>query len=181
VEPCSRILANVAPPRMEFLEQLAREWYEYRGYFVRRDLWVGLEADGSYECQLDVVAYHPLRHHLVHLEPSLDLLPTAEKEQHFQLKFDAGKKYLHRMFGHAAGLHVEQAALVLASDDEHPHTIGGGRVLLLSELLADIVSQFAQVDPRSALVPEQWPLIRTLQFAAAYRTQLWSAATETRA
>jgi hypothetical protein len=166
---------------MEYLEQLAREWYEYLGYFVRRDLWVGLEADGSYECQLDVVAYHPLRHHLVHLEPSLDLLPSAEKERHFQLKFDAGKKYLHRMFGHASGLHVEQIALVLASDHEHPHTIGGGRVLLLSELFAGIVEHLARIDPTSALVPEQWPLIRTLQFAAAYRARLWSVAAEARA
>jgi len=163
---------------MEYLEQLAREWYEYLGYFVRRDLWVGLESDGSYECELDVVAYHPLRRHLVHLEPSLDLLPAAEKERHFQLKFDAGKKYLHRMFGPPAGLHVERLALVLASDDEHPGTIGGGRVLLLSELLADIVGHLAQIDPTSALVPEQWPLIRTLHFAAAYRARLWSAATE---
>lgn len=159
---------------VEYLEQLAREWYEYLGYFVRCNLWVGLEADGSYECELDVVAYHPLRHHLVHLEPSLDLLPTAERERHFQLKFDAGKKYLHRMFGHVASLHLEQAALVLASGQEHPHTIGGGRVLLLSELLADIVGHLEQIDPKGALVPEQWPLIRTLQFTAAYRARLWS-------
>ena len=158
---------------MDYLEQLAREWYEYLGYFVRRDLWVGLEANGSYECQLDLVAYHPLHRHLVHLEPSLDLLPASEKERHFQLKFDAGKKYLHRMFGHPAGLHVEQIALVLGTDHDHPHTIGGGRVLLLSELLAGIINRLVEIDPTSALVPEQWPIIRTLQFAAAYRARLW--------
>jgi len=41
-------------------------------YFVHRDLWVGLASDGSYECELDVVAFHPTRRHLVHIEPSLE-------------------------------------------------------------------------------------------------------------
>ena len=40
----------------------------------RVDLWVGAESDGSYECQLDVVAFHPIRRHLVYIEPTLDLL-----------------------------------------------------------------------------------------------------------
>lgn len=32
---------------MEYLEQLVREWYEHQGYFVREDIWVGLEAAQS--------------------------------------------------------------------------------------------------------------------------------------
>ena len=152
---------------MEHLEQLAREWYEYQGYFVRQDLWVGLESDGSYECELDVVAFHPLHRHVVQIEPSFDLLPADEKERHFRTKFDAGKKYLHRMFGSAAGLHVEQVELIAsAGHAEHP-TMGGGRVLLVSELLSQILRRLAELDPTSAPVPEQWPLIRTLQWAVA--------------
>ena len=154
---------------MEYLEQLAREWYEYQGYFVRRDLWVGLQTDGSYKCELDVVAFHPLRRHLVQIEPSLDLLPLHEKEQHFELKFGAGRKYLHRLFGPTSGLHIEQIALVLSSGPAHRHTIAGGRVVLLGEFVSEMLRQLAAVDVASALVPDQWPLIRTLQFAAAYR------------
>ena len=48
---------------MECLAQLVTEWYEHQGYFVRNGLWVGLESDGSYERMLDVVAFHPIRHH----------------------------------------------------------------------------------------------------------------------
>lgn len=152
---------------MEHLEQLAREWYEYQGYFVRQDLWVGLESDGSYECELDVVAFHPLHHHVVQIEPSFDLLPTDEKERHFRTKFDAGKKYLHRMFGSASGLHVEQMALIASVAQGERRTIGGGRVLLVSEFLSQILRRLAELDPSSAPVPEQWPLIRTLQWAVA--------------
>jgi hypothetical protein len=151
---------------VEFLEQLAREWYEYQGYFVRQDLWVGLESDGSYECELDVVAFHPVHRHVVQIEPSFDLLPDEQRARHFRIKFDAGKKYLHRMFGPAAGLRVEQIALIASLEHADHGTIGGGRVLLLGELLAQILGRFADLDPMSAPVPDQWPLIRTLQLAS---------------
>lgn len=152
---------------MEHLQQLTREWYEYQGYFVRQYLWVGLQSDASYECELDVVAYHPRQHHVVQIEPSFDLLPAEEKERHFRTKFDAGKKYLHRMFGLAAGLHVEQVALIASADHADRRMIGGGRVLLVSELLSQILNLLSDLSPSSAPIPEQWPLIRTLQWAAA--------------
>jgi hypothetical protein len=157
---------------MEYLEQLAREWYEYQGYFVRRDLWVGLESDGSYECELCVVAFHPTRRHVVHIEPSFDLLSWQEREQHFQTKFDAGKKYLHRIFGTEPRLHIEHIALIVSSDRPRAHTIGGGKILLLSDLLAEILQHLSGLDIASALVAAQWSLIRTLQLVAAHRERL---------
>jgi hypothetical protein len=151
---------------MEYLEQLAREWYEYQGYFVRTDLWVGFQPDGSYECELDVVAFHPLRRHIVHIEPSFDLLTTEEHEQHFRLKFEAGRKYLHRLFGVGPGHELEQVALIESSDQRHLATIAGGRVILLPDFLTQILAALAPLDPASSLVPEQWPLVRTLHFVS---------------
>jgi hypothetical protein len=159
---------------MEYLEQLVREWYEYQGYFVRRDLWVGFEADGSYECELDVVAFHPIRRHAAHIEPCADLTSWHDKEQHFQLKFDAGRKYLHRMFGIEPHLHLEQIALVLSGGEAHQHTIGGGKIVLLPDLLAEILQTLARSSMSTAIVPEQWPLVRTLQLVADYRDRLAS-------
>lgn len=156
---------------MEHLEQLATEWYEYQGYFVRRDLWVGLQPDGSYECELNVVAFHPTRHHVVHIEPMFDYLSWKDEEQHFLAKFDAGKKYLHRIFG-APQARIEQVALILSSDDPHRRTVAGGKILLLPELLAEILEKFRTFSISEAMVPEQWPLLRTLQFVAEYRERL---------
>src|SRR5690554_419807 len=42
---------------MNHLEQLVAEWYEYRGYFVRRNIQVGPRANGGYECELDAVLF----------------------------------------------------------------------------------------------------------------------------
>jgi hypothetical protein len=37
---------------VNFLEQLVAEWYEYQGYFVRCDVYVGKRPTGGYECEL---------------------------------------------------------------------------------------------------------------------------------
>jgi hypothetical protein len=157
---------------MDYLEQLASEWYEYQGYFVRRDLWVGLESDGSVECELDVVGFHPVRHHLVQVEPLMDCLDWKQREQHLRLKFDAGRKYLHRMFGAEPHLVIEQIALIAVVDDPHRRTVAGGKILPLSGFLARILATLATVSVAADLVPEQWPLLRTLQFVAEYRHDL---------
>ena len=156
---------------MDYLQRLATEWYEYQGYFVHRDLWVGFESDGSYECELDVVAFHPLHRHLVHIEPSLDLLDQRNREEHFRVKFEAGKKYLHRLFGTEAQVRLEQVALVSA-DGKLPPTIAGGRIVSVSELLAEMIAALGAFDMSESLVPEQWPILRTLQLVAAYRGRL---------
>ena len=157
---------------MEYLERHVREWYEYQGYFVREDDWVGLEADGSYECDLAVVAFHPTRRHVVHVEPTFDLLSWEEREPHFQMKFDAARKYLHRIFGTEPHLRVEHVALIVSNDRPHAHTIGGGRILLLCDLMAEIVQHLGRLDMAAAVVPDQWALLRTLQFVAVYRKEL---------
>ena len=36
------------------LESLVAEWYEFRGYFVRRNIRVGKRSKGGYECELCV-------------------------------------------------------------------------------------------------------------------------------
>lgn len=153
---------------MEYIEQLATEWYEYQGYFVRHDLWVGLESDGSYECELCIVAFHPTRRHLVHIEPGFDILSWAERERHFRLKFDAGRKYLHRMFAGEPPAEIEQIALILGSVAAH-RTIAGGRLLSVTDFITSILQHMARSDASAAIVPDPWPVIRTLQLVASLR------------
>ncbi len=154
---------------MEYIEQLVLEWYEYQGYFVHRDLWVGLESDGSYECELNVVCYHPQRNHLVHIEPSMDLLDWNEREVHFKTKFDAARKYLHRMFVVEPEPSVEYVAFLAFPGEKSRKFVAGARVLLMSELLAEILTKLKRFNIASYMIPEQWPLLRTLQFVAEFR------------
>ena len=80
------------------LESLVAEWYELRGYFVRRNVQVGRRPKGGYECELDVVAFHPQKRSLVQIEPSLDAHTWTVREERYSKKFAAGSKYIPDLF-----------------------------------------------------------------------------------
>jgi hypothetical protein len=158
-----------------FLEQLAAEWFEYRGYFVRRNVKVGKREKGGYECELDVVAFHPETKHLVHIEPSTDASKWEKREERYKKKFEAGRKYIPAMFpGLLEATSVpEQIALLVLASRKQERFLAGGRVVRVSAFLAEVVQHFKGFSMMSAQVPEGFPLLRTLQFVAEYRTHLF--------
>jgi hypothetical protein len=161
---------------MNYLEQLVAEWYEYQGYFVRRNVLVGRRQNGGWECELDVVAFHPIERHLVHIEPSMDADPWVRREQRYARKFEAGRKYIPQLFsGIAVPEHIEQIALFgLGSKANHPE-LAGGQVWLISDLLERIVAVLKTRRVEKQAVPEQFPLLRTLQFACQHRKTLFGS------
>jgi hypothetical protein len=61
---------------------------------------------------------------------------------------------------------LRQIALIgLGSSTNHP-TLGGGEVLSLGEFLARILTAFRGADLAAQPVPQQYPILRTLQFVA---------------
>jgi hypothetical protein len=123
-----------------FLEQLVAEGCEFRGYFVRRNINVGPRPKGGFESELDVVAFHPGRRHLVHVEPSMDAASWDRREQRLTAKFAAGRKFIPSLFSGFELPEPEQIALlVFASGQQHPQ-IGGGKVLLIQDLMNEICS-----------------------------------------
>lgn len=158
---------------VNFLEQLVAEWYEFQGYFVRRNIKVGPRLKGGYDCELDVVAFHPGKKRLVHIEPSMDADPWPKRVKRYTRKFEAGRKHIPSIF---AGLDVptqiEQIALLGFGSKKSYAELGGGRIQLVPELLAEIIPEVGKGKIASAAVSEQFPLLRTLQFVAQYRKQL---------
>ncbi|MCC7248791.1 MAG: hypothetical protein IT473_09225 [Lysobacter sp.] len=161
---------------MNYLEQLVAEWYEYQGYFVRRNVNVGRRPNGGWECELDVVAFHPGEKHLVHIEPSMDADPWAKREQRYAKKFEAGRKYIPNLFsGIEIPEKIEQIALFgLGSKANHP-VLAGGHVWLISDLLERIVAVLKDRKVERQAVPEQYPLLRTMQFACQHRASLFGS------
>jgi hypothetical protein len=154
---------------MNYLEQIVAEWYEFQGYFVRRNVHVGKRSAGGYECELDVIAFHPEKKHLVHIEPSMDASSWKIREERYQKKFDAGRKYIPALF---AGLevppNVEQIALFEFASKTNHQTLAGGRVMLVSELFAEIANTIRTRKIASAAVAQQYPILRTVQFMCQY-------------
>ena len=158
------------------LEQLLAEWYEYQGYIAKRNIPVGRRSKGGYECELDIVAFHPEKKHLIHLEPSLDADSWAVRERRFSKKFSAGQKYIKALFpGLIVPDEIDQVAvLVFATSINHP-TLGGGKVMTVDQFMEEIFADLKDKRLESAAIPEQWPILRSFQYVNQYRSAVIKA------
>ncbi len=147
-----------------FLEQLVAEWYEYRGYFVRRNVRVGKLPAGGFEGELDVVAFHPDTKQLVHIESSMDAHSWDKREQRFTKKFKAGKKYIRSLFsGIGTSDEIEQIALFGGMSKAGRSGIGGGKVVFASDLIIEILTELKNTSMTSQAIPENFTILRALQ------------------
>lgn len=159
-----------------YLEQLAAEWYEFQGFFVRRNVPVGLGEKGGFEAELSIVAIHPASKRVVHVEPSMDAHSWDVREKRFARKFSAGLRHLADSTGKLCESgDIEQIALIaLGSKINHP-VLGGGTVLTLSDFLVEILRELKERSGEDLSVPQQYPILRTLQFVVENRRGVISA------
>jgi hypothetical protein len=151
------------------LEELVAEWYQLQGYFVRRNIQVGKRLKGEYECELDVVAFHPELQELVHIEPSLDSNKWEQREQRYCKKFAAGRRYIPDLFrGLKLPSEVKQIALFVYGGGINRTFVGGGRVIFIKQFMREVLEKLRTRPVSSSAIPEEYPLLRTLQFAAQY-------------
>lgn len=149
---------------MNHLEQLTAEWYEYSGYFVRRNIRVGKRPNGGYDCELDVIAFNPSTKHLIHIEPSMDAHPWAKREERYEKKFAAGRKHIPNLFrGVEIPAEIEQVAIFGFGGRGPSPTVAGGKVMLVQDLLHEITAKLRTKKIEREAVPEQFPLLRTVQ------------------
>lgn len=154
---------------MNHLEQLVGEWLEFNGYFVRRNVLVAPRPRGGYEGELDVVAFHPGTRHVVHVEPSLDAHSWERRESHFTQKFGLGRFHVPQLL---AGLDtppkIDQVALLVFASRANVSGLGGGRLMLIGDLMHEIGARLRKRRVEKAAVSEQFPLLRTIQFCCQF-------------
>lgn len=158
---------------INYLEQLVAEWYEYQGYFVRRNIHVGKRSKGGYECELDLVAFNPAIRHLVHIEPSMDADSWKKREMRYKKKFESGRKHIPKLFkGFELPDKIEQIALLGFASKKNHKTLAGGRILLISELLVEVIKAIKDRPIPSNAIFEDKPILRTLQFVCEYNSSI---------
>lgn len=149
---------------MNYLEQLAAEWYEYSGYFVRTNVRARKRKKGGWDKELDVLAFKPDICELVHIETSGSAESVSEHIDSFNKKFDFGLDEYEKIIGTKIN-HLEQVAvsgwsrttkLKLTLKNEV-------KVFLIPEFLNMIIVGLHSHDFISAAIPENFPLLRTIQ------------------
>jgi hypothetical protein len=159
-----------------YLEQLVAEWYEYQGYFIRRNVLVGRRERGGFESELDVVAFHPGSRHLVHVEASMDSDSWDRRESRYAQKFSAGRRYIPELFkGFDLPEEIEQIAVLVYASKQNRQTLAGGRIVLANELLNEIITKLREKSIYSSMVAEHYPILRTIQFMCQYRKDVIQA------
>lgn len=100
----------------------------------------------------------------------MDAHSWAKREERYAKKFEAGRKYIPNLFkGIALPSNIEQIALLGFASNANVKTIAGARIMTTSELFVEIVADLSGKKVAKAAVPEQYPLLRTIQFACEHR------------
>jgi len=76
------------------LEQLLFEYYEWNGFIVKSNVFVGKRSGGGWEGEIDIACYNPYTNELLQFEPSLDAQPWVKREKRFSKKFEVGRQYI---------------------------------------------------------------------------------------
>ena len=150
---------------MNHLETLICQFYEWQGYLVRGNVNVGRRSRGGWEGELDVVAYHPVSEHLIHIEASLDPYSWDKKEVRFKKKFQCGKKHIYKVVPwlKKTSIKLDQVAIIVSSGRDK---IGGVRVESVDDFMGRVKERIkAEGVMRRKAIPEQYGLLRTIQMA----------------
>ncbi len=112
----------------------------------------------------------------MYVETSMDAMGWAEREKRFAKKFEIGKKYVPKLFsGFKVPDHIDQIVVLGYGGKGGRSTLGGARILLIADLLADVLKALCLKSMHTEAVPEQFLLLRTMHFVAQHRQSLRDA------
>ena len=148
---------------MNHLEKLVRQYYDWQHYLVKGNVKVGRLAHGGWAGELDVVAYNPKTHHLVHIEPSIDADSWDKREKRFEKKFSSGREYIFdTVFPWLTqDTPLEQIAILITSSRKE---LCGAKVISIDEFMKEIKDKISKqgIIGKNA-IPEEYDLLRTIQ------------------
>lgn len=157
---------------MNFLEQLASEWYTYKGYFVRTNIKMNRRPRGGYDNELDVLAYSARDGELIHIESSWDALTWADRKRRFtEKKFVYSRADYEAVVGAQIATLKKIALVGLGRNVRNQADVDWGpeiEIVFVPTFIATISADLAQRDPMNDIVPEGFPRLRAMQFALRY-------------
>jgi hypothetical protein len=147
------------------LETLIAQFYDWKGWVVRKNVKVGRRERGGYAGELDVVVYDPTTGNVIHYEPSTDATTWDKRAAKYARKFKMGRDHIAKevMPWLKPGFELEQIA-VFFQVPEHRRDFQGAKAISIDELvkmIRDEIQKRGRVGKNA--IPEQYDLLRTIQ------------------
>lgn len=149
-----------------FLEQLTAEYYSHMGYFVKTNIKYGLRKKGGYEGEMDVVAFHPESLSLLHIETSMDADSWDKRKSKFQKKFSTANTYYYELFKFEVK-NIEKM-VIAGFNPPRKDFWSVAPIKSIPDFVEEITDYLSQFHPLNQAIPENYPLLRAIQFAIHY-------------
>ena len=156
---------------MNFLERLVAEWYEYNRYLVKTNHKYNLrpiKLKGGYEGEFDVLAFHPTKKELIHIEASTDANSNKERTEYVQKKFRAKDEEYLKEFPFAKGWTIKRRAIIGLQKKVLPSPHPTIETFSIPGFLEEICEELKKCFPLEDAVPECYSLLRAIQFAVHF-------------
>lgn len=155
---------------MNYLEQLAAEWYEYSGYFVRTNVRARKRVKGGWDAELDVLAYLPRTQSLLHVETSGDADSWPQRKNRFLTKkFVFSNADYEELLG--CDISSLQRIAIVGWVNSAKSDLNWGndiQVFFIPDFLREIASALRMRDPMREAVPESYPILRSMQMVVGF-------------
>lgn len=167
---------------MNFLEELAAEWYEYNGNFVRQNIKFGGptgKSRGGHTGEIDVAAFDPKTGILTHIETSQDADTQEERRIRFLRKFTTAAVHYKELFNFPVS-RVDRVVIVGYSPKQQTldwRLADGDKIAMkdIPSFILEISEKLGQTDPYRKAVPESLPLLRAIQHDSYYMRRSWNS------
>jgi len=153
-----------------FLEELVAQWYEFKGFFIRRNIQFGVGTQGGREGEIDLLAFNPSTKEAIHIETAVPSLSYKEFGESHRKKFEGAEKYYKELLNPNINPNsVKKISIVHTSSIPRKdsiktfESIAGSKLIHLSVLLDEIITELEKQDPKSHIIEESYSLLRMSQ------------------
>ena len=147
------------------LETLIFQYYDWKGWVVKKNVKVGRLGRCGYAGELDVVVYDHDSDKVLHYEPSTDASKWEQRDVKYKRKFDLGKKHIPKeVFPWLKpGFTLEQIAVFFNAPDSRKDFQGGTAISIdaLVKMIRDDIEKQGRAGKKA--IPEQYDLLRMVQ------------------
>jgi len=158
---------------MNFLEELASEYYDHQGYFVKNNERVEIGKRGGYKTEMDVIAYHPTKKELIHLEATSEATHWEDKKRkdgkvdsgtksRIKKKFNIAKRNYKKLFDFDFE-HLKEIAIAGYGKGSNK-SLGDIELKTIPQFKGEVLEYVRKFNNSSVrVIPEKYPLLRTIQ------------------